>query len=430
MTQSDKRDFLIKGLLIIIFGILVTAVGFKFYQNETQFNAKYTTTTGYVTDIVVTKNKVNGCVPILVNEYLTIFEYTVDGKTYELSVTLSKDEKLEIGDSATIYYHPEAPEHSKFRLTGTNNLLLLWLGIIILIGGISKALKGFFPKFSSIFYGVNLVCSAIFYFIFIPLSLAHIVAIFLGLIGIAEIHHALTSVPPRPEPYRKKMSLNKFLELKKIEKVRKDFDNERLTHTAHVISSAFFMVYILQLFYQPHNSSIFKSGIIFFYTIVVIIAIAYTIYLIKHFKQDIFHFVFSAIGTVMIIVGTIMLILYYPTYDEDSSLSTDVSSEVENIVEETESSIEEPSSNKVHEVTINGKTYSFTYPSWKYESTDEEETTTDYSENKTKETKKNQSVPSAVVILLGLGMYLYLAGPIYAVQDIDNIINAKKRLNK
>lgn len=96
-SKVDNIGFLLSGVAIIIISLYVLMITMSADQKYSRCTA---TTNGIVVDFY--KEPVSKKSPV----YPTDYNYTVDGETYQFSVKLSENDKMDIGDDITVHYNP------------------------------------------------------------------------------------------------------------------------------------------------------------------------------------------------------------------------------------------------------------------------------------------------------------------------------------
>lgn len=119
------------GKMLILVGVILISAGVFFGYSNYSFVSSAVKTEARVKNIIKGHRSIT-----------PVFEFTVNGKTYQFEGASTKPDSYKIGDNETIYYNPADPEDHK---TGT--FMNLWFlpvfltgfGLIVLPVGIGLA---------------------------------------------------------------------------------------------------------------------------------------------------------------------------------------------------------------------------------------------------------------------------------------------------
>lgn len=141
MTKSPKNVFLIFIYIFIIEGIIFFAVGIISICSHYTKMQTYKTTRGEIVDVVEKEYRSTSSSHhrshYTSTVYAPLYEYEVDGKTYQYCSNTYSSRYPTIGSSHTIYYNPKDPGDAYMKQSAVMGIIFSIIGVVLTGFGIA-----------------------------------------------------------------------------------------------------------------------------------------------------------------------------------------------------------------------------------------------------------------------------------------------------
>lgn len=143
MIKSPKNAILIFFYIFLIEGIIFFAVGIiSICSHYTKIHT-YKTTRGEIVDVVEREHTSSHRTASghrssrTSTVYSALYEYEVDGKTYQFCNNIYSSRYPTIGASATIYYNPKDPGDAYMKQSAVMGIIFSIIGVVLIGFGIA-----------------------------------------------------------------------------------------------------------------------------------------------------------------------------------------------------------------------------------------------------------------------------------------------------
>lgn len=143
MIKSPKNVFLIFIYIFLIEGIIFFAVGIISLCSHYTKMHTYKTTRGEIIDVVEKEYRSSHRTAgghsshHTSTVYASIYEYEIDGKTYQYCSNTYTSRYPTIGASATIYYNPKDPGDAYMKQSAVMGVIFSIIGVVLTGFGIA-----------------------------------------------------------------------------------------------------------------------------------------------------------------------------------------------------------------------------------------------------------------------------------------------------